>query len=330
MKALAPLTASILCLLPHSVGGQDTDAIAAARRLFRGQWDPSSTIRPSGMLALSQPLLLQQLQDRVYVFDYGDRRLKAIALDGTLEWSLGGNREEIEFGNPTDLQLGPSGTLWIVDARPTRIVIVGLDGRVLDTIPLNRTIQRIAPARNGGFLGIGASTDDLATYFNLAGQPVSHVQLGDWLKNVNPLARETRVAVSSDGGVIIAFHYADHLLILNDHGEGARMSRGIEPVSFPSVLSWTRNGVQMSRVHPEAREATLSLAIRKNRVYVLFGGTSREGSRTVDVYDARDARYQGSFILPQRVVRIAVTDHGLTGIVLDPSTAIVVWKWPAK
>jgi hypothetical protein len=296
--------------------------------MLQGNWERIGGVAPAIDSPLFRPLLLAGHGDRVYVFDYGDHAVKAFDLTGTHLWSLGRRgKGPREFTNPTDLQVDMRGDLWVLDPENARITIVSREGRVRDQIAIRRPVQRLIPLDRNSFWAIGM-TNAMAELLNAEGATVRSVRQPELLSDAAVAVRETRVSVTPDGRYgLIGFIYADPLLLLDLSSGALRTIRGIEPQPFPKMVQWSDRGAVFTRVDPEARPATLSITSDQEHMYVLYGGTSPHRGRIVDRYLLSDGTYRGSFILPQRVLRIVRVDRGFAALVSDPVPAIHVWRW---
>jgi len=303
------------------------------RRFNEREWRLVGGVAPAMESPVLLPLLLAATDSAVYVFDYGDHAVKAFKFEGTLLWTVGrAGRGPGEFQNPTDLQMDAGGRIWVTDPSNLRITIVTGDGQVEQLIRPEQPVARVMPLNGGSrFWGLSQTIGSFGYRFDSSGSVEGALPPPSILQDRHPLEYESLAAASSHARrVVVGFLYADYLLFTAQQGPDWSLVRGIEKLDFPGVLQWTQSGLPVTRIHPDAREATLSVTVDSSKVYVLFGGSSDERGRIVDVYSLVDGTYLESYLLPESVIRISKIRNGLVGLVRDPVPAIRVWRWSAK
>lgn len=292
------------------------------------QWD---TNRMPGV-SLLRPELIAAEGDITYVFDYGHHSLKAIARDGSIRWSMGKRgTKNGEFRNPTDVQIGDGGTIWILDAATHRITAVDQNGNLLRTLPVPREVQRIIPVRGGHVVGLANVGSVLLYEIDMDGNVIPRLNAPDSLQRLDPLARQM-VVRGSGGFWVMGFLHGDLMGILQQHTHGysLRTFRGIERVDFAAALEWTVGGRKITRLSPDAVEGARSVGIVGDSIYVHFGGRSANAGRIVDFYSAFDGEYRGSILLPELVDRLIMLPDGVAvGLIKKPAPGVKFWAWKA-
>lgn len=302
-----------------------------ARVWATGEWVDIGGVPPALDSDLLGPGLLQGHGQKLYVYDYHDAQLKAFDYQGNLLWRLGRRGQgPNEFQNPTDLQVGPEGSIWIVDPENVRLSIVSGAGRLLHNVHVPPLVRRCAPITTTRCWALLTSGSSLATLLDVDGSTSHDLPAPPPLTSLHPFVREGLIApVPRTGGAVIAFLHGDVWISVSPTARSLDVAnhRGLEPIEFPQLLSYpTERGV-VTRLDPAARRAARSLAVHEGRVFVLFGGRGQ----VIDVYDLTSGRYIESYELPLEAVRIAVSSDGDIAALLDgmmPSSA--VWRWEPR
>src|SRR6266702_3801729 len=168
------------CMLVLTLGGVTSEAQApvvrpeavpilssgaSARRVHR-VWVAGTWIRVGGIPAdsLVGPMLIKAVAERILLYDYGDHRLKAFTTDGHLLWSVGKRGGSWEFSNVMDLQIAPTGEVWIADPGKTRIEVIRADGVPARMIQTEERIARVLPLSVGTFLGLPENKPFFSVY----------------------------------------------------------------------------------------------------------------------------------------------------------------------
>lgn len=304
--------------LPALLACADTSPGATSRSFVDVSWD--TTFLVGGQLQdslLLIPRLLAAGAGRIYVYDYGDSRLKAFNEAGAPLWMTGrsGAGPE-EFGNPFDMDVGPDGDIWLVDAGNGRLTRVSDDGDFVSSISLRGTLIRdVIPLRHA-VLGTPAITgesmwvmlDDSARVVRSGPLPLPS------LREANPNTRQTAAAVGSDGSTWAAIYPFGNILVvyrgegLLCHGtliEGAAMSSEPPPSPAEAVIS----GV--------------SVVVTDSSVLVLARGSTDAALRMLDEYLLPECRYRRTYRLPNRMVTAARIDDVLVFTYEAPVPAMI-------
>ena len=104
---------------------------------------------------LLRPRLLAARGGKLAAYDYYDARVKAFdAAGGDLRWTFGRQgKGPGEFGNATDIQIGPGGDVWILDSVTARITRIAPEGELGELIPMGgRPFIRAVPLTDATLL----------------------------------------------------------------------------------------------------------------------------------------------------------------------------------
>jgi hypothetical protein len=280
---------------------------------------------------LDSPLLMPgpmaASETTVYIYDYGDARLKAFDLmSGELRWALGRRGEGPgEFANPTDVRLDDRGQIWILDPPNQRINRVGEDGRFVSSLRVNEALFRLGPIVDGQ---ITVVRDDPASGFacrlDQDGNRVSDIAVPPWTATVPALAASVWVAVDpKTSGWVAVFPYTGRILLSSGAIDLKEVVGVVATGEDPKVItSSPRSGWTVRRLDPEAKMVALSVALSPTEVWVL--GRSKDGGRVVDRYDRTSASYLGSWRLPLPLDKITAAGRRMVGIQRDSLPALFV------
>jgi sugar lactone lactonase YvrE len=118
-------------------GGDGADALEATF-----DWDNAITPQPEGGLALDG--------DNLYIADTGNHRIRRLDLESGIVETIAGTGEpgysgdggdalEAAFNRPYEVEMGPDGRLWVVDAHNNAIRAIDLESGVVETVAGNGT-----------------------------------------------------------------------------------------------------------------------------------------------------------------------------------------------
>lgn len=307
MSLRAPaLPASLLvaALLAACGAGDDdpSSGLPAAERITErvvqaAEWDTVFAVggEVEDTLVL-RPLLLAARGGRVYLYDHFDHRVKAFDAGGALRWTFGrAGYGPDEFRNAFDVEVGPDGAVWVVDAGAGRITIVEpggtlrghirLDGRMVrDVLPLAGDTLAL-PVGAGDHLWVGL--DDRGRFRGGGGFPI------EGMAEVDPLVRIPFAAVGGDSRTwAAAFPQGEHFVVYEGREPRCRGSL-VEGGPFPepsggAPLYWIA-----------------AIAVTDSSVFVLANGRTGERLRLLDEYSAGDCRYRRTLLLPRKFVSMA-------------------------
>jgi len=251
---------------------------------------------------LLQPEPLTARNGRVYVFDYGDRALKAFDLTGTFLWRLGRRGEGPgEFVQPVDLEVGPRGNVWVLDAGAGRIAIVSADGEWVGVRSLGDEVTRdVLPLEGGTYLLVShAPGDRMFSVYDSAGKRIDRVGVPDPdIGRAFWAARQAMSALSSvDHESWVAPFFRGDLFLVYDRTALRCQGQLIEGGPFP-------------RERPRGERPpvwVVTAVMDEERVYALPRGRTDLALRMLDIYDAHDCDYRESITLPGEFRSLSLT-----------------------
>lgn len=271
------------------------------------------------------------LAGRVLRFDRGGRLLFASGARG------GGPGE---FRSIRDLAVDDVGRLWVLDRSNARITVVGSNGAIASTIPLEgpaRSADQLAPLPSGGDVDV-VVYDRARPFLRLSPDGRIDDRFGPpWagFPDLEPLASQLVIAAGHGGRWAAAFAMGDGFFIRNGPAWIGGRWPYVEEVPFPRVetrgkLSSDGTGMVEERIAGDRPVfAALSASVVGDRLAVLFGGRSPERGRWLDVYGLDDGRYRGSLLLPEPFFRVALGGGRLYGLASRPAPALVALELAA-
>lgn len=309
------------------------------RRPYAVQLAPLFT-RVSDDQVLLTPVHLVAGDSAIYLMEMAERQLVAFSYQGRRLWAVGR-----EGAGPGEHRVVPSlaldhrtGDLWQYDLGNGRIQVRSGDGGLKRSYRAHRTLFKVAPLADGRFAGTpgGGGGTFLHVYDGVTGEEVQQVPppLKEYGDPMFSFAASAEVAPCPAGQLVVGYVYASYLLVLPSQLQPAVMRDAIDPVPVPrSIEVPFREGGRTLVGHrraPDARQATKSITCDRNRLLVLYVGSTRDPGRTVDVYRLSDLVYLGSFELPEPVHQISVHGDRLVALRLDPVPALFAWRvtWP--
>ena len=300
------------------------------RQFLPVNWKKSVVVEGSLDSDLLRPLLMIARDSSIYVYDYGDQSLKAFSVLGPLRWRFGRSGQGPgEFGNPTDIQLDPSGNLWIADPQTSRITVVSNGGKLLRTIPQSSMVERVVPLAAGQFLSFAFSGDKPRfERKDSTGRAMGAILYPAWMDSTPSLVSELRTAVSSDGiNIFLGSFYSGRMLRLRGGDSVVKEMITVETHAFPKPISYSPNkNMTVRRLPPDARPTIRSISADAKFAYALILGSGDERGRIVDLYRTADGLYAGSWILPERAIAISVTPRGVAALVSDELPSLYFYE----
>lgn len=261
----------------------------------------------------------------VFIFDYGDLKLKRYDEDGSFVRSYGNGRGEGtgKFKNPTDFAIDRNGNIWVCDPVAEKITIFeGDTGKVIETIRHDRASVRINLMKGGNYAVL---TEDRETYmFRIYGPNHKLISsFGQFLKDQERTEIVLGGFLASDS---VSFTYVGSYtgLIVSYTAEGnlRYYTRTVAPPDpLPPVI---RNASGTIHVDRDALYTSLGLSVVGGKVYNLgtVEDSSGERHRVIDVYSNQNGAYLYSLRLPEPAIRVYVSDDYLYTI-----NGKVIAKW---
>lgn len=274
---------------------------AAGRQVEAPGWD--TVFHLGGALEDTTLLIPRQLaarDGRLYVFDYGDSRLKSFDQQGELAWSFGsrGSGPE-EFGNPVDLAVGPEGGVWVVDGGEGRLSVVSAEGQPKKLIRHPGVLVRdVVPLRDRLLVTTASPADTFWMELDSAG---SVVETGrrpfPELAEADLLARQGYATVADDSRTWAAiFPFGRPFAVYE--GTAVRCTGElIEGAAFPARMPQD----------PRSAVWAVAAALSGSSLFVLPRGRTDLALEVLDEYSAADCRYLRTIRLPSRVVALAAS-----------------------
>lgn len=293
----------------------DESLVRVGDRLYqRVAWD--TTFVAGGTLqdsALLLPRLMTAGDGRLYVYDYGDQRLKAFDGGGNLLWQYGHRGEGPgEFRNPLDLEVSPASDVWVFDGGTGRITVLSPSGGVLRMMSPGIAIRDVLPLRGKTIVSPVAPGEQYWLELDSLGQPVSSGRYPlPELNDAAPLVRQTYSTVGRDGRTwATIFPFGNVFLV---HKDTALACHGtlIEGAPFPDQAG------------PDMPIWAAAAALADSSLFVLARGTSDDALQILDEYSLVDCAYRRTLRLPRKV-RALATDGRLFYISYeDPAPTIL-------
>jgi len=271
------------------IGGTDTDTVLLAPRIIAAR-------------------------GALYVFDTGDRRLKAFDGHGKLKWKFGGpGQGPGEFENVVDIEVDQRGNVWISDGALGRVTIVSDAGAQRRHFTIqNGTLRHIVPMSRG-LISTQVVPNRFLAVFDETGQELR--QLPSPRRDISeaaPTARQVFTAVAEDGRSWVAmFPFASPLV-------------GYRNESVSCIGSLVEGGsfqVPRSGLRPDIW--AVSVAVSDSTIYVLPRGKTDHAFRILDEYSLNTCRYRKSINLPRKAVAIAVTAGTLMLAFDEPAPGVL-------
>lgn len=316
-------------LLPACGDGapsRDTDGAATAavtiervgaRQVHAAAWDTVFVIGGGVQdTMLLVPRLLAARGGQLYAFDYGDSRVKAFDAQGQPRWQFGGSGSgPEEFGNPLDMEVGPDGSVWVVDATEGRLSVVAPSGageRLVRHPSL--LVKDVVPLRDHLIATLASPGDTFWIALDSAGRArQAGRSLVPGLAEATPMIRQGFTTVADDGRAWATIFPFGNPFVVYDGTEVRCHGRLVEGEPFP-------------RQRPDnGRDPVWAVAsvLTDSSLFVLPRGQTDLKLRALDEYSARDCRYLRTVRLPQKAVAMAYSDGIFYFTMEDPAPFIL-------
>lgn len=276
------------------------------------------TISEDDDFVLYRPTLLTlDDQGNVYVFDYGDMRVKSFNPDGTLAGKYGEGRGQGpgEFANPTDLKVDGDGNIWVADPVTSRVTVFNQDGSLQNTYSSDLPPYRIV-ITDGGYTILKQQPGDNSAFVSFDREGNEVLSFGKIVEDQaqNSVVVDGHLTASSDSLFFVP-RYAGRLYALTPQGDELYTVDTIEPSDYPEVVVDERGG---RRVDPEASPRMIGAHARESILYVsAIADPDGDSQGAIDVYDTRSGEYQYSMEYPSAARRLLVTSDRMYVITRD-------------
>ena len=268
--------------------------------------------------------------------DWLDMSVRRFSSSGDMIWRFGRRGSGPgEFARLMDVEFDAAGNLMVLDVDLGRVTVVNPDGDLLQTAQM-RDGEQLLPrafAVDGGWAVMPRLQSRADTLWVSRADGASRfVRRPPQLVYTSPVASEGW-ATNVDGRAIIWFRWSSQVAVLNESGQVDQVFEGIEPISFPGVVTqdvqvpdgsgWTP--ARVTRINPTAVQAAVTASVANSRIYVHFAGATDDAQRIVDTY-AMDGEYLGSRLLPHPVrSAVALSDGRLATLETDLIPTVRIW-----
>ncbi len=272
------------------------------------------------------------------VLDPARNALLRFSRSGRLLWTFGRRGQgPDEFRRPIDVQSDAAGHTWVADDENMRVTVLDRDGRVSFRIPLSEMStppNGLAPL--SGDRVILATLDPAAPLVLVGrdGRVLQRLALPEAeLARLDPIAGQFTLAADPElDRTVAAFTMFDAFFGLAGtewlpyrgwYAEGAPVAR-TETRETRTAETSTRERSLVASV-----STALSVELAGDRLYVLFGGSTEDYGRLLDIHSADTGEYIESLRLPLRGGHIAVADGVLYLTYSSPYPSIVGFRLPS-
>lgn len=297
-----------------------------AERIFQPfSWDTLAEIGGSvDDSLLLRPLLLAAAAGRLFVYDYGDDRVKAFARDGSTLWISGRSGEGPgEFVNAFDIEVGDT-SVWVVDEGAGRITILRTsDGRHIGQVPFgSRLFRDVIPLSDANALGllVGPGEDFIfrmdTTGAILETYPYPTLALAE----ARYLLRQPMAAARTEDHQGTAPRWA----AMFPFGDEFFSYAGPELICIGGMIRALDMTAQPADRQPAASAA--DIAMTDSTVLLIAADSGESRLRAVDEYDWNTCQYLGSQRIPVAARAIAWSQGTLFLQHDDPAPGILALR----
>lgn len=272
------------------------------------------------------------------VLDPGRSGLLRFSRDGRLLWTFGRRGEgPDEFLRAIGVQIDAAGRTWVADDRNMRVTVLDRDGRVSFRIPLNDLSappNGLAPLSGDRVLLATLDPTSPLVLVGRDGRPLERLAFPEAeLARLDPIAAQFTLAADPERDrAVAAFTMLDAFFALA--GAEWLPYRGwyAEGASVPQTETRERRiaetTTRQTRLVGSVTTA-LSVDLAGDRLYVLFGGSTEDHGRLLDIHSAATGEYLESLRLPRRGHEIAVAQGVLYLTYASPYPSIVGFRLPS-
>lgn len=252
----------------------------------------------------------------LYVFDYGDSRLKSFGPDGKPRWTFGREgKGPGEFSTVVDIEIDARGNVWIMDAATSRATAISSDGtlRTMISMVSPHLVRDLIPLSDGGLLATNYTSDEhLVLAIDRRGGVVGRYDHPDpELGAAFHSTRQTYAVRGEKDSWLALFPFGD-LFFVYDRATVRCRGVLVEGGDFPRTMPSGPPDVW-----------AIAGALGDSLVYVLPKGETDHSLRILDVYDARDCGYLGSATLPGRFNALYMRNGTFFLETEDPAPSII-------
>jgi hypothetical protein len=257
----------------------------------------------------------------LYVFDYGDRSLKAFGLEhGVLRWAFGRLGEGPgEFRNPWQIVIRSNEHgIYVVDLALRRITLVS-SGEVLEEIPMptaGLVAERLVPLANRFLVTLMGAQDRYLAGLDTSGaaSPESGGYPSPEINALAPSNRQSFIAPIGNGARWVAGFMMTNQFAVYD---------GFEPTCVGRVHTGA-NPVDVTEINPRIWQAGIGV-IGSNLAILARETPDSEEFGVLELYRTVDCAYVASVRLPPGAKAFAANDRYLALITEDPAPRVALY-----
>lgn len=300
------LIAFVLASCAACGDGSRDDAVLRAsppgsRKLAHTSWDTVFEVRSlESDTLLLRPRTMAAGGRAVYVFDYGDRSVKAFDSRGRMLWRFGRKGAGPgEFGNVFDMETDVTGALWLSDVSLGRVTVLSQDGVGYRQFVANdKVLGHIVPIA-GALVSTQMRTERSFVLLDSSGRaertfdvPVPEARFAA------PVMRQMLTSHAGDGRTwAVIFPFGSPILVFD----------GTRPRCIGDLVEGGPFQDPRAALRPQVWAA--SVAVSDSTVYVLPRGVTANALKMIDEYSATTCAYRRSHPLPRKAISLAVR-HG--------------------
>ena len=298
---------------------------ATPRRLAAGvTWD--TAMRFVSVPNADLPDKIVSVGNVMVFFNPSAKRLIALDAAGRERWTVGPALPSGDTLRRIDqLRVLSDGLLAGLDSRSARLVLVRADGVVRSEVDLKSLgratdLVELSPER---LLLLGADAPAPFTVVSTGGRILQRLRFpSPRYAALHSLARAGVLGSGAGGKWVFGFRLGDGLVAFRDTTPLGSVASYPEPIVFPSVVEESSPGYRAARLGRITRAAS-AITVLGDRSYVLFGGTSADRNRIIDVYDYPTSGYRHSLILPSTAVHVFSTSTDLFVLTSGPQRVVL-------
>ena len=261
-----------------------------------------------GDTTLLNPAWLSGGSEGVTVWDQGRKAVVRITPEGNVAWSFGRDGEGPgEFRLVRGIAHLSNGGVAAVDTRNGRLTILDVSGRLEHETTIDAgSLQSVAALPDGRIVTLVNATEPFA-FFDQDGQYL-HSSAFPWdgFGEV-PFMVTQGISVGTDRGFVFGFIIGNGWWWFGEDGSAQGFPYA-EHTDFPEVRTEVSATISRTTLMSGYVRSAVSLGTRADTLFVHFAGRGEDSRRLVDLFDAVDGTYQGSFLLPMAARRIAFVD----------------------
>lgn len=292
------------------------------------EWDTVFAIGSLQDSLMPQPVLLDTQGDAILVYDFATHRLMALASNGSLTWSFGGEgRGPDEFADVRDIAVDATGRILVLDVGNDRIAVLDDEGNRLELIGLGehnlgRTTE-FAPLSDGRIVLVTRDPNRPLAVLDPAATTVDRLAMSwDGFAELHPMTSQGNVGSTPAGRWVFGFSFGPGYLAF-DQLEAMPPRDFVEPMQFPRVQQTGDGGIGSEIRLVGTEFAARDIALTDQSIFVLFGGVTEHRFSLIDEYDWETGRYVGSYHLPAEGYRLATYDGDFIVVFNEPYPQIL-------